>query len=307
MNVQMVNATFEDRQRPHFDPEGNADEFIARLPDYAAQGANAFTLNLQGGMPGYAASHTRSFAVPRGRPASSDSSRTAPRTCWSPPAATAMARSIRKWLRRAISSPRTGTGRRWPTSPRAWRSCGASGSPSSAMRTIKSAKRPQPCRLARLAIALQAARHELHVERRRARERAAENRRPRRTAGLSRPTAGWVASDSLRAQFRPARLVPSRRPYACRQRAVCPCLGQSRDYVRGRTDLSESVYGCPGVGGPDGARIPAALLRLLGWRRDLPRACAGDGARPVDLAERVRAGRPRLSGSAWFLHRPRVD
>jgi len=53
MNVRMVNATFEDRQRPHFDPEGNTDEFIAHLPDYAAQGVNAFTLNLQGGMPGY--------------------------------------------------------------------------------------------------------------------------------------------------------------------------------------------------------------------------------------------------------------
>ncbi|MBP8258808.1 MAG: serine hydrolase [Verrucomicrobia bacterium] len=54
MNVRMVNAVFEDRaKRPEFDPEANADRFIARIPDYAAHGVNAFTLCLQGGMPGY--------------------------------------------------------------------------------------------------------------------------------------------------------------------------------------------------------------------------------------------------------------
>lgn len=53
MNVRMVNATFEDRNKPEFDPEANTDRFIARIPDYAAQGVNAFTLGLQGGMPGY--------------------------------------------------------------------------------------------------------------------------------------------------------------------------------------------------------------------------------------------------------------
>ncbi|HRZ57680.1 MAG TPA: right-handed parallel beta-helix repeat-containing protein [Candidatus Paceibacterota bacterium] len=53
MNVRVVNAVFEDRKRPEFDPEANTDEFIARLPDYAAHGVNAFTLCLQGGMPGY--------------------------------------------------------------------------------------------------------------------------------------------------------------------------------------------------------------------------------------------------------------
>jgi hypothetical protein len=53
MNVRMVNATFEDRQRPEFDPDANAAEFIARIPDYVAHGARAFTLSLQGGMPGY--------------------------------------------------------------------------------------------------------------------------------------------------------------------------------------------------------------------------------------------------------------
>jgi CubicO group peptidase (beta-lactamase class C family) len=53
MSVRMVNVTFEDRQRPEFDAEQNTSEFIARIEDYAAHGVNAFTLNLQGGMPGY--------------------------------------------------------------------------------------------------------------------------------------------------------------------------------------------------------------------------------------------------------------
>jgi CubicO group peptidase (beta-lactamase class C family) len=53
MNVRMVNATFEDRSKPDFDAEANTGEFIARLADYRSQGVNAFTLCLQGGMPGY--------------------------------------------------------------------------------------------------------------------------------------------------------------------------------------------------------------------------------------------------------------
>lgn len=53
MNVRMVNAVFEDRHKPDFDPEANTDRFIAHLPAYAASGVNAFTLCLQGGMPGY--------------------------------------------------------------------------------------------------------------------------------------------------------------------------------------------------------------------------------------------------------------
>jgi CubicO group peptidase (beta-lactamase class C family) len=53
MNVRMVNATFEDRDKPDFDAAANADRFIAMIPDYAAHGVNAFTLCLQGGMPGY--------------------------------------------------------------------------------------------------------------------------------------------------------------------------------------------------------------------------------------------------------------
>lgn len=53
MNVRMVNAVFEDRARPDFDPEANTARFLARLPDYATAGVNAFTICLQGGMPGY--------------------------------------------------------------------------------------------------------------------------------------------------------------------------------------------------------------------------------------------------------------
>jgi CubicO group peptidase (beta-lactamase class C family) len=53
MNVRMVNAVFEDRKRPEFDAEKNTDEFIAAIPDYVAQGVRAFTVNLQGGFPGY--------------------------------------------------------------------------------------------------------------------------------------------------------------------------------------------------------------------------------------------------------------
>lgn len=53
MNVRMVNATFEDRGRTDFDAEANTDRFISQIGDYAAHGVNAFTLCLQGGMPGY--------------------------------------------------------------------------------------------------------------------------------------------------------------------------------------------------------------------------------------------------------------
>ena len=53
MNVRMVNAVFEDRRKPDFDPEAITDRFLAHLPDYAAHGVRAFTLCLQGGMPGY--------------------------------------------------------------------------------------------------------------------------------------------------------------------------------------------------------------------------------------------------------------
>ncbi len=53
MNVRMVNAVFEDANKPDFDAEANMDEFIAAIPAYTAHGVNAFTICLQGGLPGY--------------------------------------------------------------------------------------------------------------------------------------------------------------------------------------------------------------------------------------------------------------
>jgi hypothetical protein len=53
MSVRMVNAIFEDRRRPDFDPEANTTAFLDKLPDYVAHGVRAITINLQGGMPGY--------------------------------------------------------------------------------------------------------------------------------------------------------------------------------------------------------------------------------------------------------------
>jgi CubicO group peptidase (beta-lactamase class C family) len=53
LNVRLVNATFEDRNRPEFNPESNTDEFIHQIPSYVGRGVRAFTLNLQGGSPGY--------------------------------------------------------------------------------------------------------------------------------------------------------------------------------------------------------------------------------------------------------------
>jgi CubicO group peptidase (beta-lactamase class C family) len=53
MNVRMVNSVFEDARRPEFDAAANTEQFIKMIPDYVAHGVLAFTLNLQGGMPGY--------------------------------------------------------------------------------------------------------------------------------------------------------------------------------------------------------------------------------------------------------------
>jgi len=57
MNVRMVNATFEDKnpttQPEGFDPEDNTNAFIESMDQYRSKGILAFTLNLQGGMPGY--------------------------------------------------------------------------------------------------------------------------------------------------------------------------------------------------------------------------------------------------------------
>jgi hypothetical protein len=53
MNVRMVNSTFEDRKRTDFDSDENTGRFISKIPEYNSYGVRAFTLNLQGGFPGY--------------------------------------------------------------------------------------------------------------------------------------------------------------------------------------------------------------------------------------------------------------
>jgi len=57
MNVRMVNSVFDDenpKTRPDgFDPEINTDNFIKSMDQYKSKGILAFTINLQGGFPGY--------------------------------------------------------------------------------------------------------------------------------------------------------------------------------------------------------------------------------------------------------------
>ncbi|MFC1714643.1 cellulase family glycosylhydrolase [Candidatus Poribacteria bacterium] len=57
MNVRMVNTVFDDENpdtRPDgFDPEQNTDNFIKSMDQYRSKGILAFTVNLQGGLPGY--------------------------------------------------------------------------------------------------------------------------------------------------------------------------------------------------------------------------------------------------------------
>jgi hypothetical protein len=57
MNVRMVNSTFDDENpatRPDgLDPEANTTRFIDSMDQYKTKGILAFTLNLQGGYPGY--------------------------------------------------------------------------------------------------------------------------------------------------------------------------------------------------------------------------------------------------------------
>ena len=61
MNVRMVNAVFEDTHRPGFDAEENTSEFTAKIPEYIAHGIRAFTINLQGGFPGYEGAANSAF------------------------------------------------------------------------------------------------------------------------------------------------------------------------------------------------------------------------------------------------------
>ncbi|MHC4177096.1 MAG: 3-keto-disaccharide hydrolase, partial [Planctomycetota bacterium] len=61
MNVRMVNAVFEDTHRPGFDAEENTSEFTAKMSEYVAHGIRAFTINLQGGFPGYEGAANSAF------------------------------------------------------------------------------------------------------------------------------------------------------------------------------------------------------------------------------------------------------
>ena len=57
MNVRMVNSVFDDEnpgtRPPGFDAESNTDNFIESMDQYKSKGILAFTVNLQGGLPGY--------------------------------------------------------------------------------------------------------------------------------------------------------------------------------------------------------------------------------------------------------------
>ena len=57
MNVRMVNSVFDDENpetRPAgFDAESNTTQFIESMEEYKSKGILAFTINLQGGFPGY--------------------------------------------------------------------------------------------------------------------------------------------------------------------------------------------------------------------------------------------------------------
>ncbi len=122
MNVRMVNATFEDLHRADFDPERNADEFVAQIPDYAAHGVRAFTLCLQGGMPDYEGALNSAFA-PDGSLREAYLRRVQPRDRGVRPAGSRRHRrvllpaSVQSSSRRSRSARRPGS--RGPVAPRA--------------------------------------------------------------------------------------------------------------------------------------------------------------------------------------------
>jgi len=62
MNVRMVNSVFEDRRKPGFDAAANTDCFLDQIADYVAHGVRAFTIGLQGVMPGYEGALNSAFA-----------------------------------------------------------------------------------------------------------------------------------------------------------------------------------------------------------------------------------------------------
>lgn len=61
MNIRMVNSTFEDKKRTDFDSDKNTYRFISKIPEYKSYGVRAFTLNLQGGFPGYEGAANSAF------------------------------------------------------------------------------------------------------------------------------------------------------------------------------------------------------------------------------------------------------
>jgi CubicO group peptidase (beta-lactamase class C family) len=61
INVRMVNAIFVDQHRPDLDPDAITERFLAHVPQYRAHGVDAFTICLQGGMPGYEGSLNSAF------------------------------------------------------------------------------------------------------------------------------------------------------------------------------------------------------------------------------------------------------
>jgi hypothetical protein len=67
MNVRMVNAVFEDRNPDTcpdgFDPDANTTSFISSLPAYVEAGMLAFTVCLQGGLPGYEGALNSAFVA----------------------------------------------------------------------------------------------------------------------------------------------------------------------------------------------------------------------------------------------------
>ena len=61
MNLRVVNAVFEDPGLADFDPDANTGHFISKIPAYVASGIRAFTVNLQGGFPGYEGARNSAF------------------------------------------------------------------------------------------------------------------------------------------------------------------------------------------------------------------------------------------------------
>ena len=46
MNVRMVNATFEDRNREDFNADANTDAFLTVMPEYVHAGVRGISLSI---------------------------------------------------------------------------------------------------------------------------------------------------------------------------------------------------------------------------------------------------------------------